>query len=229
VKVDKTVERSIDTLQRVYAVIVALAINEAIKRTFLKGGSSDVEIHYEHLPEFIALIATAVPFLHGMNRHLDQTLKVIRDQNKRSLFAILVLDFVVFLAEACILFLLAASVTRDLAFFQLLMVLLLVDVLWVLLTWKITKSVAIRWAIINVAMIAISCMLIYPGGQRCVEFKTYVLAACAVIRTVLDYYLAWGFYFPPEVRDGDDAGVAESAARAAPIVLTAPDAALPPP
>jgi hypothetical protein len=224
VKVDKTVERSIDTLQRVYAVIVALAINEAIKRTFLKSGSSDVEIHYEHLPEFVALIATAVPFLHGMNRHLDQTLAVIRAQNKRSLFAILVLDFVVFLAEGCILFLLAASVSAGLAFFQLLMVLLALDVLWALLTWRLTKSVAIRWAIINGAMIAVSCMLIYPGGQRCVEFKTCVLAACAVIRTVLDYYLAWGFYFPPEVLGGSDA----AAEAAAPVVLAAPNGAPPP-
>jgi len=36
---EKAIERSIDTLQRIYAVIAALAINEALKRTFLQGGS----------------------------------------------------------------------------------------------------------------------------------------------------------------------------------------------
>jgi hypothetical protein len=32
---EKSVERSIDTLQRIYAVIAALAINEGLKRVFL--------------------------------------------------------------------------------------------------------------------------------------------------------------------------------------------------
>ncbi len=203
VKVDKTVERSIDTLQRVYAVIVALAINEAIKRTFLKSGSGDVEIHYKHLAEFIALIATAVPFLHGMNRHFDQTLALIRAQNKRWLFTILIIDFVVFLAEGCLIFLLAASVTAGLKFFQVLMVLLAVDMVWAVLTWRITKSVVIRWAVINGAMIGLSCLLIYCCGILADEVKTWVLAVCAVLRTVLDYRLGWEFYFPPEVTEGE--------------------------
>ncbi len=42
---EKTVERSIDSLQRIYAVIIALAFNEAIKRTFLKDGTGALEFH----------------------------------------------------------------------------------------------------------------------------------------------------------------------------------------
>lgn len=205
--VDKTVERSIDTLQRVYAVIVALAINEAIKRTFLKNGSAEVEIHYDHLPQFIALIATAVPFLHGMNRHLDETLAVIRKRSRRSLFVFLIVDFVVFLAEGCILFLLAASVSADLIFFQPLIVLLIVDVLWAFLALfnaMITPSVAFRWIGINGLMIIVAFLIIYVSGPECIQFKIYVLAVCAVIRTILDYLLVWDFYFPPEVPNQEE-------------------------
>jgi hypothetical protein len=222
VKVDKTVERSIDTLQRVYAVIVALAISEGIKRTFLAGGSSRVEIHYSHLAEFVALIAIAVPFLHGMNRHLDDMLALIRKQNRRGLFVLLIFDFVVFLGEGCLLFLLAASVTSGVKFFQLLMVLLVVDVFWAFVTWKITKSVVIRWAGINGAMVAVSLLLIYCFSAKCNEMKTWVLAACAVVRTVVDYWLAWSFYFPSEAPEAGDAGGEGAGAAAAPVEAANP-------
>ena len=47
---EKAVERSIDRLQRIYAVIVALAMNEAIKRLFLQSGAGALDIHYDHIP-----------------------------------------------------------------------------------------------------------------------------------------------------------------------------------
>jgi hypothetical protein len=204
--VAKTVERSVDTLQRVYAVIVALAISEGIKRTFLKSGSGQVEIHYQHLAEFIALIATAVPFLHGMNRHLDQTLSIIGDTNKRSRFLFIVLDFVVFLVEGCFLFLLAALVTEGVKFFKWLMGLLVLDVAWAFGTWRVTKSAAIHWAWINGAMFGISAILLFCFSDQFDGVKTWVLAIFAVARTVLDYWWAWAFYFPPEVVKAEGGG-----------------------
>jgi hypothetical protein len=195
---EKTVERSVDTLQRVYAVIVALAINEGIKRTFLKDGSGKLDIQYQHLAEFVALIFTAVPFLHGMNRHLDQTLTLVRKEKKRWLFLVLVVDFAVFLGESCVLFLMAVSVTSSIDFFRMLMVLLAIDILWCLITWKITRSVVARWSPVNIGMVLASCILICGIGSINPEAKSWVLAGFAVIRTALDYSLAWQFYFPDE-------------------------------
>ena len=61
---EKSVERSIDTLQRIYAVIAALAINEGLKRVFL-GQDSKLAFHADHVPEFIAFVFTAVPFVRA--------------------------------------------------------------------------------------------------------------------------------------------------------------------
>src|ERR1700745_107170 len=131
---EKTIERSIDTLQRIYAVVVALALNEALKRTFLQGGAGNVELDVTRMPEFIAFIVTAVPFVHGMNRHLDNTLTTIKKTNRRSLFIVLLIDFAVFLAESCILFLLATSVKSETYFFRLLILLLVLDLVWSFIT-----------------------------------------------------------------------------------------------
>jgi hypothetical protein len=75
-KPERAVERSIDTLQRIYAVVAGLAINESLKRVFLEDGKGNFQFHSANLPEFLAFIVTIVPFVHGMNRHLDKTLSV---------------------------------------------------------------------------------------------------------------------------------------------------------
>jgi hypothetical protein len=69
---ERAAERSVDTLQRIYAVVAGLAINEGFKRVFL-GKDGEMHLHHDSLPQLIAFVITAVPFVHGMNRHLDDT------------------------------------------------------------------------------------------------------------------------------------------------------------
>jgi hypothetical protein len=89
----QAVQRSIDTLQRIYAVVAGLAINEALKRVFLQDGKGDFAFHTVNLPELVAFILTVVPFVHGMNRHLDKTLTASLEQNNPKLLAYLLIDF----------------------------------------------------------------------------------------------------------------------------------------
>jgi len=193
---EKSIERSIDTLQRIYTVIAALAFNEALKRTFLQGGAGGIELDLTRMPELIAFIVTAVPFVHGMNRHLDKTLTTILDDNRRGLFVVLLIDFLVFMAETCILFLLASSVKSEIFFFRLLILLLLVDLVWSFITWPITKSVVWRWAAVNIIAMLVLATIIYavPFGNP--MSRLWILMAVAVVRTAFDYWLAWEFYFP---------------------------------
>jgi hypothetical protein len=194
---EKAVERSIDSLQRIYAVIVALSIGEAVRRMFLKAGSADVEFHTEHLPEFIAFLITSVPFLHGMNRHMDKTLSESRKKNDRRLLFFLVVDFWVFLAESCLLFLMAEKVTAGVDFFQVLLWLLVLDIVWTVSTYPITRSILVSWLAVNISTAALVCVVLYllHFGDL---VKSWVLAVAAVLRTVLDYWFAWSFYFPEE-------------------------------
>jgi hypothetical protein len=193
---EKAIERSLDTLQRLYAVIAALAMNEALKRTFLQGGAGEIELDVGRMPEFLAFIVTVVPFIHGMNRSLDHTLKTIKITGRRWLLVVLVFDFVVFLAETCLLFLLATTVKAQTDFFWLLTGFLTVDIVWSLITSLITGSAVWRWAAVNVIAIVliVACLRWIPFPNR--ESQLWTLMALAIGRTFFDYLVAWDFYFP---------------------------------
>ena len=73
---EKVVERSVDNVQKIYAVIIALAIAQAIQNLLKSPGSTTVDLSLRQvsagLPAFIAFLVTLVPFWQGMNRHLDR-------------------------------------------------------------------------------------------------------------------------------------------------------------
>src|SRR5947209_1279092 len=193
---EKTIERSVDSLQRIYAIIVGFAIGEGIRRLFLNS-SGGLEFHQQHLPEFLTFIFTAVPFVHGMNRHLDKTLTTIQEQNRRGLFIIIVFDFAVFLIESCVLALLAISVMSDVSFFWLWILLLTIDIVWTFITWPITREAVWQWAVVNIAAIIASIAVLNFVAD--LQVKVVVLTAIAILRTVLDYMSAWEFYFPKHI------------------------------
>src|SRR5580658_8196040 len=70
----KFFERSVDSIQKIYAVVIALAIAQGAQ-SLLKDPCGTAEPSLDRilsgLPAFIAFLATLVPFWHGMNRHLD--------------------------------------------------------------------------------------------------------------------------------------------------------------
>jgi hypothetical protein len=195
-KAERSVERSIDSLQRIYAVVVGLAINEGIKRFFL-ANNNQFELPITNWPQFIAFMITIIPFLHGMNRHLDRTLVEAKKAGNRWKLIFLLIDFGFFIFESCFFVSLAATVTRSDEFFQLLLWLLSADAIWAFLTFPVTKSFSWRWMFIN----AITCGCIYSilWEQRiAVDWKPIILCGVAVLRTVMDYRFVWDFYFPPD-------------------------------
>src|SRR4051794_39167471 len=73
---NKSVERSVDSLQKLYAGVVAFAIGQAITRLVLVDRSTDALATWSdlqiRLPAFLAFLVVLVPFFHGMSRHLDE-------------------------------------------------------------------------------------------------------------------------------------------------------------
>src|SRR5262245_45395106 len=132
-KAERSVERSIDSLQRIYAVVVGLAISEGIKRFFLSN-NGQFEWPTKNWPVFIAFMVTIVPFLHGMNRHLDRTLAESKKPGKRWLLVFLLVDFAFFIAESCLFVSMAATILKTGDFYDILFWLLLADAMWALLT-----------------------------------------------------------------------------------------------
>ena len=196
-------ERSVDSLERIFAFIVALAVTDAIKATFV-GGDGTLVLSWPAgavLPAFLAFLVTIVPFYHGMNRHLDEC--YIRRAPPAE--GALLFDFVVFFTEASLLFAITASLRHEnLLSFVFLGVLLAVDIVWALISDWIHysgKAQGIKqWAAVN-AIIIVLAIFLYPVTEAAsfsTEVQAWLLLVVAVVRSVLDYTRNWSFYFPQE-------------------------------
>src|ERR1700756_37412 len=101
---DKVIERSVDSVQKIYAVVIALAVSQAIQ-SLLKGSNAAADLNLAQmssgLPGFIAFLVTLVPFWHGMNRHLD---RCYLEKENAVVQGALLFDFVTFFVEASFLF-----------------------------------------------------------------------------------------------------------------------------
>src|SRR5438132_421457 len=172
------VERSIDTLQRLYTVVVALAIGVGIKSLFEDRVSHALRTWTEVIPRLLpllALVITLVPFVQGMGRHFDKCYleRPVEHQARGALL----LDFATFFAQATLMFLAATFLDNALLSFAVLGFLLGVDMLWALVSHLIHYSKALqarggpppesysgpaRWLTINSLAIAVGLLLALP-------------------------------------------------------------------
>jgi len=206
-------KRSIDSLQRLYAVIGALAIGEALRSTVFKDDSTHA-LRWSDLnvPLCIATLVTVIPFIHGMNRHLDEHIDDLKKPKGRGrIRAMLILDFLVFVIECCTLFILGLAVGANRpAFCDVLLVLLIIDMGWaVLRTFGELEEVAwtriddqtkthirkqLLWAGINVlAVVALVIIQQIPSSD---QVNAWFIAAIAICRSGADYWYGKDMYFP---------------------------------
>jgi hypothetical protein len=97
-------ERSVDSLQQIYAVVIALAIAQAVQgllRDPIHGTVLSFSEIAAGVAAFVAFMVTLVPFWHGMNRHLDRCYMEKKGVVRQGA---LLMDFVAFFFEASLLF-----------------------------------------------------------------------------------------------------------------------------
>lgn len=199
---EQRIGRSVDSLQKIYSVVIALAIGQAIQTLLIDrsaGTLATPAVVLGRTPAFLALLATLVPFYHGMNRHLD--VAYIERSDAQRAEAALLFDFVIFFFESCLLFAVAYSVGPGLAAFGFLGALLAVDVLWALVSHWIHYTEdnprVFSWSAINAAAIVLGLFVglteYYPPTA-----KSWLLLIIAIGRTVFDYWFYWPFYFPSD-------------------------------
>jgi hypothetical protein len=189
-------ERSVDSLQQIYAVVIALAIAQAVQ-SLLKNPVAGTLLELSQilvgLPAFVAFLFTLVPFWHGMNRHLD---RCYLEKKSAAVHGALLLDFASFFLEASLLFAAGWSLRSGIYSFIFLGGLLLVDMLWGGISHQIHfpghKSHVIKWAKINLAAMLLAILIVeYPF-----QHKPILLMVVAIVRSVIDYGFCWDFYFP---------------------------------
>lgn len=163
-----------------------------MRRLIVNPGTADAAFNADVMPQFLALVCTIVPFYHGMHRHLEHTYLFARATRHPK--GVLLIDFVVFVVEACTFFGLA-SLFHSPAFFWVLAALLTFDAVWGGLTALITQATKFRWCLLNftvaVVMVVVLSLNVFQPGMA-----AWLLALIAAIRTIIDYYTHWYFYFP---------------------------------
>jgi hypothetical protein len=196
------IQRSVDSLEMLYAVVIAFAVTRAIESVLFDPASNTVDLSrlIVHLPSSIAFLITIVPFYHGMHRHLSKTYIEETASSKKDGY--LLLDFFVFFLEGCILLVFASSLDTGTQAFIVLSALFIVDLIWSIMAHGIHysefKNSPWRWAAINFVTIVVLFLIIFSNIFSDGQIKLWALSVTAVCRTVADYFFCWKFYFPRE-------------------------------
>jgi hypothetical protein len=194
------VERSIDNLQRLYTIVVGLALTEAVTR-YVLGPVSGVASRLptslynpEYLPAMIAFLVTLVPFYHGAIRYLDETYVTGRGTPKT--FALLI-DFWVLFIEALIFFWMALAINNWRVFFGVFMLLLVLDIAWIAVVYFYSETFTDiwHWGVINFATFIVTGVVLKTPLLDDAD-KLPGLAVVAVLRSFLDYLWNWRFFHP---------------------------------
>lgn len=191
-EVEKARERSVNNLQRLYAVVISLAITVSLKNLFEDvfgygttpgKGILDFPEYCEHLLRFISFIVTVVPFFHGANRYLDETYMTGKS---RAVGYALLIDFVALFIEGLGIFVLAMYARIDNNFYAVLTIVLLFDIVWVLSTYITAagdKPKIKWWAVVNIITVFTIFIFLWSSLWPSETVKSWMLMFICVVRT----------------------------------------------
>lgn len=190
-------KRSVDNLQRLYAVVMGLAFTEVLRACAKDpAGMSGI---------LLGFVATIVPFFHGMHRHLDDT--YVLGWNETSNLT-LVVDLGYLLAHSIGFVVLSQVAAEPLKFYPGIALILAVDAVWVVYTYFRTDRTAVGemvygrktdhlwWLRVNIVAALVLMVLSWQPMVPLVGEHFTLATAILVARGVADYALAWKLYFP---------------------------------
>lgn len=195
----RALKSSVRNLQELYTVVIGIALVKAIEKfsaeTGTPAGLSGPGVRAAGM-SLVAFVATLVPFYHGAMRHLERTF--VEQRGRHVVGVALLVDFVVLFSQAGLLAGMAMNIHSPRETAMWCAILLVLDAMWgvfhqVGLTRQAERlSHTVTWGMLNLvaAAVLIAVLMSRPsaiGGT---------LVGVALCRTVLDYRLAWGFYFP---------------------------------
>ena len=196
-------ENSVKQLSEIYNVVTGAALAFAITNV-IDTNADFIPIKSAPALCFLVFFVTLIPFHQGAVRHLFATY-VEDGGSSRIARGALALDFVILFVEACLFVALALLLSKTSLFTLTLIVLLAVDCFWGFLasmafTGAQAQSAEKQWSLINlVAVVVLIVLYIFAppllSGRDSDEFKICILLVC-IVRTIIDYYVSWDFYYP---------------------------------
>lgn len=186
---------SIEHLQELYTVVAAVSVALAGEK-FTAAAQSGKWVH--QIPLILAFLVTLVPFFHGTLLHLDKTYMLGSHISVH--YGRLLSDFCFLFAEACVLVLLAISVTHVFGFTSCLAVLLALDLTWARVTsrraWNYPHDGTVDdWFHINLrAMPLVVLLAVLAMFNIAPDVLAWLVLVIAAARTVWDYARNEPFY-----------------------------------
>jgi hypothetical protein len=202
--------RSVDNLQRLYTVVISLALTEYLRRLLTDVVTGPSLPGYNRWLMFVSLVFTVVPFYHGANRYLDATYVTGERSAHRGA---LMIDFLVLFVEGLGFFAVAMLAFKGREYFYTgLAALFVLDAGWVWLTNLMASSPEHRmagftpWAMVNVVAAALLCIFVWSAVLGHSFWNTAIATNIALMivtisRTIYDYHAVWNFYYPKDSTD----------------------------
>jgi hypothetical protein len=189
---------SAEALKMIYYVVIGIAITDALDLAFAPGGKflgGDMVTH-ERVPTFLMLAAfllTIFRFVQGASIHLD----TIHTGSFKVLF-----DFLSFFIQATVFYVMALYLADRWFFCVLFIIIHVLDTVWLICLKlfgciELTRT-EIQWIVSNVAIAILLGGILYCDPSVTSRYSSWMIAATALVAFVLDYWMNWSFYFPPD-------------------------------
>ena len=192
----------VSILLYLYGVVMALALTRSIGLIVTPSGIalSPLQLDAQDLAIFGAFFITIVPFYHGASVYM---LTTYRDHGYSTKKGAPLVDFFTLSLQGVVFYAMASSIQDLFSFIVWFIVLLLIDLFWYGFTYfkaEGPQKIAPRWwAILNLATVLVLTVLSAISAQAFVQVYA-LLFAVATIRTLLDYYLCYSYYFPASTK-----------------------------
>jgi hypothetical protein len=202
---------TVETLQKFYSVIVALALTGGLINLISSWGKAETISSYVSLIAIAsAFLVTIVPFFHGMERHLYTTHILNPELGAGGKPTPLLVDIFTFIIEGSVLFMMGSNLNDPKIFLRLWSALLVIDIVWSLVVWRIQRGPRPLWALNNLIWLCIAWLVWvllqwslarsgYSSSSGLALFAC-VFALIEIGRSCTDYLFYWSLYFPDEHR-----------------------------
>src|SRR5262245_51464107 len=181
-----------------FTLIFALALAEAFKQFLFDRArlAADPVIDWKKLIPLLAFIVLIFPFYQGNIRYLVVT---YGDANAlQSYSAPIMVDSIAFMWQAALFFVMsrALSPAHWVTYYGAVVMLLGVDVIWGLLSAKMHGTPIGPWFYLNLSFGLMLGIMLFMQLRLSENVATVIGAGAVLVRTTLDYYTSWSFYFP---------------------------------
>jgi hypothetical protein len=195
---EKAILSTVDNLQRAFTIVLALSLGEAFKQFVADKAvkPEDRTIHWDRLIALIAFLLLLFPFYQGMDRYFYN---VYRTQSRPSPYSLyLAIDCLMFTLESSLLFVMsrALPLVQWRRFYIAVLIILSADAIWGTIAWLTHTPSISRWVVLDLVSIPVFFVILLVFRLPTSRWGPALSLIVMLIRTIIDYWMYWDFYFP---------------------------------